>query len=147
LGLTVEALPKPLDFGIGPRLDVALGAGRVALIASEALRLAVGAEPDAKLIDAQAGVGYGAPFGSSEHWGVAVLLGLEWLVLPGRDRTLRTHTLGLAVRSATELGPTNVWLGLDGSLRTSPQQAEDGTRIALPSASLLLCTGAFFVAQ
>jgi hypothetical protein len=147
LGLTFEPLPAPLDFGIGPRLDVALGAGRVALVATEALRLAVGPEPDAKLLDAQAGLGYGAPFASGEHWGAAVLVGLQWLVLPGRDQTLRTHTLGLDLRSGTELGPTNVWLGLDGVLRTSPERSEDGRRIALGSTSVVLCVGGFFVAE
>ena len=147
LGLELEPLPAPLDFDMGPRLDVALGAGRVALVASEALRLAVGPEPGAKLLDARAGVGYGAPFASGAHWGAIAQVGLQWLVLPGRDQTLQTHTLGLAVRSATELGPTNVWLGLDGMLRTSPQRSENGTLIALSSASLVLCVGGFFVAE
>jgi hypothetical protein len=147
LGFELEPLPTPLDVGTGPRLDVALGAGRVALVASESLRLAVGREPDAKLLDARAGVGFGAPFASGEHWGAVALVGLQWLVLPGRDQTLQTHTLGLALRSATELGPTNVWLGLDGLLRTSPQRSEQGTPIALPSASVVLCVGGFFVAR
>ncbi|MBN1611974.1 MAG: hypothetical protein JW940_35410 [Polyangiaceae bacterium] len=147
LGLTLEPLSTPLDFGIGPRLDVALGAGRVALVASEALRLTVGPEPDAKLLDAQAGVGYGAPFAYGEHWGAMIVVGLQWLVLPTRDQTLQTHVVGLALRSATELGPTNLWLGLDGLLRTSPPRSDDGTPVVLPPASLLLCIGGFFVAQ
>jgi hypothetical protein len=147
LGLNLEPLPEPLDSALGPRLDVALGAGRVALVASEALQIAVGPEPGAKLLDAQAGVGYGAPFASGEHWGVVARVGLEWLVLPGRDQTLQTHTVGLALRSAMELGPTNAWLGLDGTLRTKPQRSEDRTLIALPAFSVALCVGVFFLAE
>lgn len=146
-GVAFEPLPAPLDADIGPRLDLAIGVGQLALFASESLRFALGSGTDAEVFDAQVGIAWGAPFEPSASLGVLGLVGLQWLALADGRQTLRTPTVAAGLRTALGAGPAAVWVGLDGVIRTRPQRSESPTPIAMDSASLVVSVGGFLLAD
>jgi len=147
VGVGFEPLPPPLDACIGPRLDIAVGVGQLAAIATESYRLGLGGGPKSELFSAQVGIAWGAPFDPESTFGVLTLVGWEWLALPRRDQTLRTPTVATGLRAAMNAGPVNVWVGVDGVMRLSPQRSVEPSLLTLERFSVLSSVGGFLLAD
>jgi hypothetical protein len=120
VGATLEVAPAPVGMLLGPRLDVAVGSGPVAVSLSESLRWGSTGEHRLRAFDVTAGLGYGAPFVADHLLGAQLQLGVEWLSV-GVDRLTRlteaSTMAALGLRGAQQLGPLSLWVGLDLRLR------------------------------
>jgi hypothetical protein len=120
-GGVLEPWPDPANTAIGPRLDLAWGAGSWAVTSVETLRL--GRTPLHRLLsfDALIGVTWGAPFGP-EPFGALVGVGGEWFSAtaseqPTGERTASSAFVDLGVRLAQPAGPAALWFGAAGRYR------------------------------
>jgi len=121
-GLVGERWPAPVEIGIGPRVEVAVGSGAFALVLCETLRLGVGADFNTLAFDTQGGVSWGAPFAPDYSVGLLLLGGAEWFSVfggsgPNSLQTESTGTLMLGGRVANRTGGVALWAGLDALYR------------------------------
>ena len=145
LSASLERWPDPANFGLGPRLDLALGIGSWSLTSFEALRF--GSTSSARLLtfDALFGLAWGAPFGG-DRWGASLALGREWLSAlaspdPTGERTTATNVVNLGLRVAQPFGATSFWIGIDGRRRFKALSLEPPVAAHLARWSLLLSVG------
>ena len=119
-GLDLE--PRSSAPALGPRLDLGVGVGKVALIATQALRL--GTTDATYLFDTRLGFGWGAPFAVRRWFGVEAFGGVQGLSGVGREvttpgrRSDSTLVLGAGARVALMRAVVAPELGLDLSWRT-----------------------------
>ena len=146
-----EAWPAPASFGVGPRLDFALGLGSWSITSFESLR--VGSARSLRLLafDASLGLLWGAPF-AKERWGASLVVGREWLSAvsspaPTGDRTTSTTIINVGLRLAQPLGPTAIWLGVDGRVRLRKPSLEPPIDAELARWSALLSFGVALPAE
>lgn len=119
LGLGVE----PSPFCWGPRVDLGLPVGRLAVVATHSLRRAPG---DTLLVVGEAGLALGAPYATRWPVGVVATAGMEALSVassvggPAGSRGERWDTTAVAslgLRGALRVDRTALWIGVDGRHR------------------------------
>ena len=87
--LVGEYWSEPVDFGLGPRVEVGVGSGALALVLCETLRFGMGSDVDTLTFDTQGGLAWGAPFQPAHRFGLLLLGGLEWFTEFGGDGRCR----------------------------------------------------------
>jgi hypothetical protein len=139
---------------VGPRIDVGVAMGKgLAFVIGEGARFGFGS-PDlgqVMVFDLQAGVGYGAPYQGRSPFGVLALLGAERLAISsGRFAEggvwTWTATATLGARGNLDLGPVDVWLGVEGMLRSATIQTDGASGVAIPDLAGIVSLGGFLPA-
>jgi hypothetical protein len=142
LGFAVvgEYWSEPVDFGLGPRVEVGVGSGALALVLCETLRFGIGNDVDTLTFDTQGGLALGAPFQPSHRFGVLVLGGMEWFTEFGGDglQTESTATLMVGGRVSQRSGGVAFWAGVDGIYRFAELNAGPSRFSPMLSLGLLL---------
>jgi hypothetical protein len=142
LGFAVvgEYWSDPVDFGLGPRVEVGVGSGALALVLCETLRFGMGSDVDTLTFDTQGGLSWGAPFQPAHRFGLLVLAGMEWFTEFGGDglQTESTPTLMVGGRVSQRSGGVAFWAGIDGIYRFSELNAGPLRFTPLLSVGLLL---------
>jgi hypothetical protein len=142
LGFAVvgEYWSEPVDFGLGPRVEVGVGSGALALVLCETLRFGMGSDVDTLTFDTQGGLSWGAPFQPAHRFGLLVLAGMEWFTEFGGDglQTESTPTLMVGGRVSQRSGGVAFWAGIDGIYRFSELNAGPLRFTPLLSVGLLL---------
>jgi hypothetical protein len=145
IGVSSEAW-SGLGYGVGPRLDVAIGIESMSILISEAMLFDTGSVNAASVADLELGVGWGAPHAARSRFGLVLLGGVEMFSIATPDRK---HTVGpklapildAGVRLAQPLGSAVVWLGVDARLRPDPAAADDPFNVRLPLVSAVFSLG------
>jgi hypothetical protein len=149
-GLGIGGTLEPLPFGVsaGPRWDVAVAAGAIAINLGEAVRFGgVSRTPYSSFaFQLDFGLSWGAPFDPDAWFGAHAAGGAEWFSVHGADEDIGTRTHAAAIfsmgpRVATEVGGLSLWLGLDGVLRPAPQSFGSPVNVELPRWSGSLSVG------
>jgi hypothetical protein len=142
LGFAVvgEYWSEPVDFGLGPRVEVGVGSGALALVLCETLRFGMGSDVDTLIFDTQGGFAWGAPFQPEYRFGLLALGGMEWFTEFGGDglQTESTATLMIGGRLSQRSGGVAFWAGIDGIYRFSELNAGPNRFAPLLSVGLLL---------
>jgi hypothetical protein len=142
LGFAVvgEYWSEPVDFGLGPRVEVGVGSGALALVLCETLRFGMGSDVDTLTFDTQGGLAWGAPFQPAHRFGLLVLGGMEWFTEFGGDglQTESTATLMVGGRVSQRSGGVAFWAGVDGIYRFAELNAGPRRFTPLLSVGLLL---------
>jgi hypothetical protein len=139
---------------LGPRLDVGVATGRgFAFVIGEGARFGFGS-PDlgqVMVFDLQAGAAFGAPYQARSAFGAVLLLGAERLaVSAGRFAEAGvwtwSATASLGLRGSLDLGPLDVWLGVEGLVRSTTIQTDGPAGVSIPALSGLFSLGGFLPA-
>lgn len=150
-GLGLGAIAEPLPFGLslGPRWDVAVAAGALAVNLGESVRFGkVDTGPYSSFgFQLDFGLSWGAPFDPDAWFGARAGAGVDWFSIHGEreDVGTRTHSalmLSLGPRVATEAAGLSLWLGLDAVVRPNPQEFGAPVNVTLPRWSGALSVGA-----
>lgn len=114
-----EYWSEPVDFGLGPRVEVGVGSGALALVLCETLRFGMGKDVDTLVFDTQGGLAWGAPFQPAHQFGLLLLGGMEWFTEFGGDglQTESTATVTVGGRISQRSGGVAFWVGADGIYR------------------------------
>ena len=154
LALLTEGWSGAYTAGVGPRLDVAVGIGRkLSIVISEGARFAVGDGSGSMMtFDLQAGLAWGAPYQLRTGVGVMALFGAERIAASAREASgygglwTWAATASLGLRGSVAAGPLDVWLGVDGMLRSSTIETGEPKSSAVPTLSAIVSIGCFLPA-
>jgi hypothetical protein len=139
---------------LGPRIDVGVAMGKgLAFVIGEGARFGFGS-PDlgqVMVFDLQAGVGYGAPYQARRAFGLLALLGAERLAISsGRFAEggvwTWTATATLGARASLDLGPIDMWLGVEGMLRSKTIKTDGASGVSIPDLAGIVSLGGFLPA-
>jgi hypothetical protein len=137
--------------GSGPRLDVGLGVGKGwAIVVGEAGRFSL-AQAEAQrmmVFDLVGGVAYGAPYQARSGFGAVAYVGAERLSTSATVGGLMTWAMmtTAGVRASFELETIDIWIGVDGVVRSSTIESGRPEPIGVPAVSAVMSVGCFFPA-
>jgi hypothetical protein len=149
--LMTEFLSGSTTVGTGPRLDVSIGPpGPFAIVLGEGTLLGLGeGTSNLLMIDFQAGFAVGAPYKTRRGLGAVLLFGAERMSgssgdAPGQSKW--TGLFDLGARASLSVAKTNLWLGIDGILRSTDFETGPPDPVRVASASFMFEIGCFLPA-
>jgi hypothetical protein len=154
LALLSEIWSGTYTGAIGPRLDVGVGVGRkIAIVISEGARFGIGGgSGNVMVFDLQAGVAYGAPYQMRTGFGVMAQVGAERLAATAAGSGdfsgiwVWAATASLGLRGSLAAGPLDIWLGVDGMLRSQTITTGKPNTAEIPQLSAVFSIGCFLPA-
>ena len=153
MGGSLESLPSPAGFALGPRLDVGVGVGPLVGLVSESMRFGVGGPLSMLMFDVGLGAGWGAPYAPDRSVGALVIGGFEWVSAyqsgggPNGSQTASSGVIGIGLRTATRVETTAVWFGVDGRYRFEPPLLGAPFDVALPRIGFVFSAGVMLLAD
>lgn len=135
----------------GPRLHLALGHRALCAVAVESLTFGRLERRGALTFSTELGAAWGAPYASDRHLGTQVLLGYEWLSAAEHDaapaQTSGVWSVALGARAALPIQPVSLYLGPDVRVRIGESALGPPLSVRLPSYSLLVQAGVFWIQE
>jgi hypothetical protein len=136
---------------LGPRLQIALGRGELCVVAVESLAFGSLEPYSALTFSTELGLAWGAPFSPANMFGAKVLLGYEWLSASENEaasaQTSGVTTIAAGVQAALSAGPVSLWAGPALRVRLAESELGPPLSVALPSYSVLVQVGVFWIQQ
>jgi hypothetical protein len=158
LGIATERWSAFGNWALGPRLDLGVGRGALALRLYESTLLShtavAGVEDGYRLLlfDVGASVHWGAPFVPGAPLGAHAGLALEWFAARGAPSAPRVDTrfvpeARLGAVAALPFSRFSLWGGIDGAYRLSDTTLPVPVARGLPTASITASVGALVLAN
>lgn len=149
LGLGVESWGERPAFG--PRLHLALGHEALCAVAVESLEFGRLERHAALTFSTELGAAWGAPYASGRHLGAQVLLGYEWLSASENEaapsQTSGVWSVALGARAALPVETVALFVGPDLRVRLGESELGPPLSVGLPSYSVLVQAGAFWIQE
>ncbi len=148
-GLAMSGESWRQALGVGPRLDIGVSTGPVAISITESLKFGKLEGRQLQLLDTQLGIAWGAPFHPEYRFGVTALFGAEWLYSwGGQGEAGQANMAGivsLGGRAALPVKSLALWLGLDLRYRLNRSGLGSPTSIELPRLGAIVSLGGFLL--
>jgi len=149
LGLGAETWGERPAFG--PRLHLALGHEALCAVAVESLSFGRLERHAALTFSTELGAAWGAPYAYGRHLGAQVLLGYEWLSASENDaapsQTSGVWSVAFGGRAALPIQSVSLFVGPDLRVRIGDNQLGPPLSVGLPSYSVLVQAGAFWIQE
>lgn len=151
LGVSWQPWSDPRLGGVGPRLDLAVRAGPLLLVATEVARFGLSRSSDgASVVQFASDVGalWGAPFDAASGIGLRAALGEEWLLAATRtDQTAASPSAALEVLGAVRAGAFAPWFGVEGRARLHALSFAAPVEASVPALTLSVSLGVLWLAD